>query len=161
MKKSFFVIFCVVGCFLIEGVLSVIFGRWFSPNLLIILVVFFNLFRGIRYSLAAAFLAGLLKDSFSPNLFGLNIFSFLLCAYLTTFIKMYIYHSGSVVLRMFLVFVISLINIIIHYILTLMVASIPFGEMFVHLLLPEVTATVIITNYAFKKFKECALKLFV
>lgn len=154
--------------FLIENILSELFGRWFSPNLLIILVIFFTLTRGIRYGLLAALLSGLLKDSFSVNVFGLNIFSFIACAYLTIFIKKYIYQAGSNASRVLMVFIISLSYIGIQYMLYGMFvltvagpAAIDFSEMFVFILLPEVLATTITTVYVFEKLKQCALKLFV
>jgi rod shape-determining protein MreD len=155
-----FVIFVgVYLCFILESVLSGIFGRWFTPNLLLLLIVYLNLTRGIRYSILAAFLAGILKDSYSAGPMGVSIFSLVACAYLTTFIKAYVYQSGSPPARVLLVFVMSLINIAILYLLQLMTAEVDFGEVFRYVLLPEVTATCLATGYAFKRFRECALKL--
>ena len=153
--------------FLIEGILTELFGPKFTPNLLIILVVFFNFFRGIRYSLLTAFLAGLLKDSFGVKVFGLNIFSFIMCAYLSTFIKVYVYHVGSNASRVLVVFLVNLIYIGIMYVLHVMftpplagLPSIDFSEMFVYVLIPEVLTTTVVTIYVFEKYKQCALKLF-
>lgn len=161
MRRILLIIASVFVCFMIESILDEIVGRWFRPNLLIILVVFFNLVRGIRYSLFAAFVAGLLKDSFGTGVFGINIFSFIICAYLATIIKMYIYHYGSNASRMLLIFVIATINIHVCYVVTLMFVPIGFSDMFIHILLPEVFATTIVTTYAFKKLRQCVLGSFV
>lgn len=174
MLRIFVVALFVFVTFLIEGILSDLFGRWFSPNLLIILVIFFTLSRGIRYGLVAALLAGLLKDSFSVKVFGLNIFSFITCAYLTIFIKRYIYQTGSNASRILMVFLISLIYVGIQYMLHVMftcarqgipplsgLASIDFAEMFAYILLPEVLATTLVTVFVFERLKQCALRLFV
>ena len=156
--------------FVAENLLSELLGERFSPNLLIILVVFFNFFRGIRYSLLTAFLAGLLKDSFSVSVFGVNIFSFIMCAYLSTFIKVHIYQVGSNASRLLIVFLVNLIFIGIQYVLHVMLtpplsgmaglSPIDFSEMFVYVLIPEILTTTIVTIYVFEKFKKCALKLF-
>lgn len=161
MRKMLGVIFLVYASFVAEGIFFQFIGRLFNPNILIILIVFFNLTRGIRYSLFAAFVAGIIKDSYSTYPFGIYTFSFMLCAYLTTFIKMYIYQPGVPALRILLVFLISAINIVVQYFLFLMATTISAVDMFTHLLLPEVLATTIITTYAFRKFKQCALRLSV
>jgi len=146
-------------CFVLESVLSNVFGRWFSPDLLLLLIIFVNLTRGIRYSILAAFAAGVLKDGYSAGPIGVSIFSFVACAYLTTFIKAYIYQSGSPPARVLLVFVMSLINITILYFLQLMTADVDFVDVFRYVLLPEVTATCVATGYVFQRFRACALKL--
>ncbi len=61
------------------------------PNLLLLAVIYFNLAFGIRYSIFAAVVAGLFRDSFGAGIFGLNIFAFVVCAYLTTGLKRYLH----------------------------------------------------------------------
>ena len=160
MHKIIIVSIYVFVVFIIQNVLLNLFGQWFKPNILIILVVFFNLYRGIRYSLFAALLAGLLMDSMSVKVFGLHIFAYILCAYLTTFIKMYIYQPGSDASRILMVFLISLLYFVIQYLLNLMFVVIPFDQAFVFVLIPEVLTTTVMSLYFFEKFKQCASKLF-
>jgi rod shape-determining protein MreD len=150
----------VLACFLIQSVLSGFLGAWFTPNLLIILIVFFNLFRGTRYSLQIAVMAGILKDSFAVNVFGINTVAFILCAYLTTAIKTYIYQAGSEVVRVLLVFSITIVYILIYYCLTLIHTSLDFREVFSCILLPEVLTTTLIAPFVFERLKQCALKSF-
>ena len=76
MRRIIFVPVCVFLFFLIEFILFNMFGSWFMPNLLLLLVIYFNFSSGIRYSIFAAVLAGILKDCFSVDVFGLNIFYF-------------------------------------------------------------------------------------
>lgn len=155
------IVVAVYICFILESVLSSIFGRWFAPNLLLLLVIFFNLFRGIRYSILTALLAGILQDSYSPGPMGLSVFSFVACAYLTTIIKAYIYQPGSLPSRVLLVFVISVINVSILSLLHMISTTVDLGDVFQNILLPEVTATCVVTGYAFKHFRQCALRLSV
>ncbi|MBU1997618.1 MAG: rod shape-determining protein MreD, partial [Candidatus Omnitrophica bacterium] len=95
MKKALIIIVLTFLCFLLEFLIFNIVGRWFMPNLLLLLVIFFNLYLGIRYSIFTAVCAGLLKDSFCASVFGINLVSYVVCAYMVTFLKRYIYHAGS------------------------------------------------------------------
>jgi rod shape-determining protein MreD len=145
---------------MLEDIFVHIFGRWFPPNFLIILIIFFNLFRGTRYSLLCAVFAGVLKDSFSVNTFGLHIFSFIACAYLTTFLKMYFYQVGSQASRILLVFLVTQAQVLIYFYLSGILSPLPFQEMFVHIFIPQVMATVCVAPYTIEKVKQCALRSF-
>lgn len=160
MQKIFTILGFTLVCFFIQNIVSQFFGGWVRLDLLVILIVFFNLYRGLRYSLLAAFFAGLLMDSFSANLFGLNIFSLMSCAYLTTLFKRYIYQMGSVSSRVLIVFLGTLINVVIHYIVNLMSASIDFSQAFMYVFIPEIITTTLLAHYCFEKLKQCALRLF-
>ena len=158
---QFFVISCSVFiCFWIETLLTDLVGAWFTPNLLIVLIVFFNLLRGIRYSLLTALLAGLLKDSFGAGTFGFHTVSFIASAYLTSLTKIYIYQTGTNAARVLLVFFIALANVTLQCIMNMMFNTIEFARVFVHIIVPEVLVTSALTPYIFKKFKRCALRLF-
>ena len=146
-------------CFVLESVFSAVFGRWFSPNLLLLLVIFINLFRGIRYSIFTAVLAGIFKDSYSLGPFGLSIFSLVVCAYLTTVIKMYIYQPGSMPSRVLLVFVMTVIYVGIMAALAIMSTAVNLGDIFLYVFIPEVVATTMMTGSAFRRFRQCALSL--
>lgn len=150
----------VVASFILQSFLAEISGHWFAPNLLIIVVVFFNLYRGIRYGFLAAIMGGLLWDSFSAQHFGWHTFSLILCAHIASFSKMYLYHSGSLSSRVLMVFLISLIYSFIQYLLNVMVVSVSFEEAFTHVMVPEILATTVAAAYFLEKFKQCALRLF-
>ena len=148
-------------CFLLETLLGNLFGRWFKPNFILIAVVFFNLSWGTRYSLAAAIIGGLFKDSFSASFFGLNIFSLICCAYITTFIKLYVYHVGSKSGRVLMVFFVVIFNVIIQYLVKVMLSYVHFFQAFHYVFLPEIMTTTLVAGYTFNKLKQCVLNLFV
>ena len=148
-------------CFIIEALLGNLLGRWFKPNLILIVLVFFNLFWGTRYGLAAAIIGGLLKDSFGANFFGLNIFSFISCAYLTTLIKLYVYHVGSKAGRVMMVFIIVILNVVIQCIMKIILSYINAGQVFGYIFLPEVFTTTVVAGYSLDKLKRCVLNLSV
>jgi len=160
MRSALYIIFFVYVTFILESVLSQLVPRWLQPDLLLMLIVFFNLFRGIRYSLFAAFCAGLLRDSFSAQAFGLNTFSLTACAFLTTYIKLYVYHVGSVPTRVFLVVVMTVVHVLMRFIVNMVFVPLNFAEVFRHVLVPQVVLASFTANYFFARFKKCALKFF-
>ncbi|MCR4337956.1 MAG: rod shape-determining protein MreD [Candidatus Omnitrophica bacterium] len=158
MQRFLFVFFAVIIGFFVESLIVDLMGRNFKPNILIIIVVFFNLAWGIRYSLLSAGLAGLLRDAMSVKTFGLNLFPFLLCAYLTTILAKYIYQRGSNASRFLLVIVVELIFLHVQYILNFTIVAVSFSEFFRYVLLPETIITAIVTIYVFQKLRRCALR---
>lgn len=160
MRNIFFIGLGVWICFIIEYFLAQWFPMWLRPNFLLLLVIFFNLYRGIRHSLLVAFLAGMIQDCFSPQLFGLNTFSFMLCAYLTTFLKMYIYESGASASRLILVFLISFLFVLIGAFMRMIFVPVNFGAVIRYVMVPQVFATTVVSFYVLKVFRQCALKLF-
>jgi rod shape-determining protein MreD len=160
MRHFLFILVSVLASFMLEVVFAQLFGRWFLPNFFIILIVFLNLFRGTRYSLLCAVLAGVLKDSFSVNIFGLHLFSFIASAYLTTFFKMYFYQVGSQASRILLVFLITQSYLLIYFLLSARFVPLPFKEMFVYIFIPQVMATLFVAPFTIEKVKQCALRSF-
>ncbi|MCK5259853.1 MAG: rod shape-determining protein MreD [Candidatus Omnitrophica bacterium] len=161
MRKIIFVPVCVFVLFLAEFFLFNMAGRWFMPNLLLLAIIYFNLAFGIRYSIFAAVLAGVLKDSFSTGMFGLNIFSFVLCSYMTTVLKRYLHYVASRRSRLLLVFFITVINISIHCVLQAISVKVDAGQVFKFVFVPEVLMTLIATSFVFTELKKCVSKLFV
>ena len=144
--------------YLIEFLLFNFFGKWFTPNLLLILIIFFNLYLGIRYSLLTAVIAGIFKDSFSIDFFGLNILSFVICAFLTTLIKRYLYQIGSISSRVLMVFLVTMASVFINFILDSMLSVNDFQEMIVHILFPEVLVTTVMASYVWGELKKCMVR---
>ncbi len=160
MRNTAIIALVVVALFVIEQVLIDCFGGWFRPNLLITAVVFFNLYRGIRYGMLTAFWAGLLRDCFSADLFGLHIFVFMGSACLASFVKMYFYIPGSGGWRVFIVFVVTILYVILQGAVRSFFVPIDWGQVLSSILLPELIATTVVAGFVFRKLKECALKLF-
>ena len=160
MRKVIFTAIFVLIFFLIEFFLFSIAGRWFMPNMLLLLVIYFNLAFGIRFSLLSAVLAGTLKDSFSMALFGTNIFSFVVCAYMTTFLKRYFHYVASRSSRLLLVFFVLVIHMIVNFCIQLMYAKVNVIQAFQYVFVPEILATLFVTSFTFTQLRKCALRLF-
>ncbi|HQP10084.1 MAG TPA: rod shape-determining protein MreD [Candidatus Omnitrophota bacterium] len=161
MRKIFLIFFCVFMAFLGEFFLFNLAGRWFMPNLLLLTIIYFNLAFGIRFSILAAVLAGLLKDGFSADVFGLNIFAFVVAAYMTTFLKRYLHYVASRRSRLLLVFFVITVNILTLSGLHVMLEKIDPGEIFRFVFIPETVVTLLVTSFVFLQLRKCASRLFV
>lgn len=161
MRRTLIIIVFVFLFFLIEFFLFNVIGRFSKPNLLLLLVIFFNLCWGIRYSLLTAVFAGILKDSFTIGFFGINLFSFVLCAYATTLLKRYVYHMGFHSSRLFLIFLIIVFDIMIHACLHMMFVEVHLIQVLRYVLIPEVLTTFIVATFTFQQLKKCVLRLSV
>lgn len=160
MRKIILITLLVFLFFLIEFFLFNLAGRWFMPNLLLLAVIYFNLAFGIRYSIFAAVVAGLLRDSFGTGLFGLNIFAFVVCAYLTTVLKRYLHYVASRQSRLLLVFCITVIHVMVYFCLQLMLGKVHVVQFFKFVFIPEILTTLVVTSFIFTQLKKCVLRLF-
>lgn len=159
MKKIFAISAITLFLFLIEFVLANSLGRWFKPNLLILLVIFIDLHWGSRWGVYVAILSGLLKDSLGPGFFGVNIFSFVLCVYVTTLTRRYLlYNVEFGFLRILMAFLMSLFNVVVVYILNSLFFTLDFTQVLVFVILPEVLITTLAAAFVFKELKKCVLK---
>lgn len=150
------ILFLVFLFFNIKFFLFNILGPFWTPNTAILLIVFFDLISGIRYSLATAVLCGILEDSFSTGLFGINIFAYIASAYVTNIVKKYIYHRGSQLSRCFLVFVVLAFYLAIQTLLMLMYETIQFWDVVSFVIFPEIFTTLLITTFTFNQLRRCA-----
>lgn len=159
MHKLFVIPIAAYMAFLIEYLLFNAFGIWFRPDLLLLLVVFFNLYSGIRYSLYAAFWAGLLRDSFGVTPLGMSIFIYISCAYLTTYLRFHFYQPGSRMSRLWVVLVTLILANLLRLVFGVMLWKVPAGDMLEVIVWPEFCITMMVTTYVFEKCKQAALAL--
>lgn len=161
MRKIIFIVLSVLVFFLIEFSFFNMGGRWLMPNLLLLAIIYFNLAFGIRYSILAAVLAGVFKDSFGAGIFGIHIFAFVLCAYMATILKRYLHYVASRRSRLLLVFCVTAIHALTHFCLQAMFGTVNVIEFFQFVFIPEIATTLLITSFTFTQLRKCVLKLSV
>ena len=161
MRRTLFIALFVLIFFLIEFFLFNLLGRWFLPNLLLLLIMFANLYFGVRYSILAAFLAGILKDSFSTQLPGFYLLPFLVCAYVTTLLKNWVYHMGSQFSRLILIMLVLVTHVIVSFIIYAMSNDVALADVMKYVFIPQVVTTLVIANLIFKTLKICVSKFYV
>ncbi len=158
-RKIFLIALAVFVFFLIEFFLFNLGGRWFMPNLLLLVIIYFNLAFGIRYSIFAAVLAGIFKDSFGVGIFGVHIFSFVLCAYMTTTLKRYLHYVASRRSRLLLVLCVTITHIVGYFCLQLFVGNVNLVSVLTFVAIPEILTTLLVTSFVFAQLRKCVLKL--
>lgn len=160
MRKILFVVSITVLCLTAQLVFGRIFPGWIIPNFVLIGVVFFNLYRGLRYSLGCAFLGGFLLDSYGSSALGINLFSFVCCSFLTAMVKKYFYQPGVTASRVLIVVIAASADGGLHY-LVYLVSGVEIGwqEALGRAVLPGVVLTAAFTPMTLERLKACALKL--
>lgn len=156
MKRFVFILILTYFFFLAEFLLFSSFGPWGTPNLLLLLIIFFNLYLGIRHGLLSAFLAGVIKDSFTVGVFGVNIFLFMSCAFLATVLRRNFYRPGSRLSRLVVTAGVVSAFVVAQAMLRLTDYDLNFGDFFQHVFLPEFILTVGCATFVFTKLKELA-----
>ncbi len=157
MKKIFLAVAAVCLFFFVELLCINLIGQKYTPNLLLLLIIYLNLSLGIRYSLLAAVLGGVFKDSFGVYLFGFYSFAFVFSAFMTTVISKLIYQKGNPVTLFSVVFLICLLNLSLQCIISQNIHQL--GLVIKIIMLPEIISTLFVTGYVFRKLKRCALRL--
>jgi len=147
--------------FLAEFFLFNVVGRWFKPNLLLLLIIYFNLAFGIRYGILGGVVAGLLKDSFGVSVFGLHICAFVLCAYLTIILKRYFHYLGFYWTRILLVVFVTMFYVMVQFGIRLMFGMSDIVNVVCYVFIPELMITLIVAPVVLKYLRKCVLKLFV
>ena len=145
--------------FVIEFILNGALGVWAKPELLLLLVVFWGLYSGIRYSIVAALIGGLLKDSFSILPFGTYLFVFIAAAYLTVLVRRILYQPGSRFSRAVVSFFVLIGCFIIEMALYLMHHDVHWGDLFINILLPQLVTTMAVVTVVFYWLCDLALWL--
>ena len=157
MKRIAVIVVLAYFCFLLENALYHAFGAWGKPELLILLVVFLNLYLGIRYSIIAALIAGLLKDSISIAPFGTYLFVYLAGAYVTTFVRWYFYQPGSRFLRALVAFAVVSACCLVQSAVTLMEHPLRWEEVVLSILIPQLATTMIAATFVFLRLRDVAV----
>ncbi len=160
MRRTVVITFLAFTFYVLQFVFYNIFGHWFMPNLLLLLVLFFTLIKGIRIGILTAFISGMVVDSFHMDLFGLNIFSFLICGYLTVLVKRYVYHDGAFSVT-FMAFLMSIANIFIQFVVISLFRPLNFYQTVVNILVPETIATTVVAVITFSLLRQCVLRFYV
>ena len=147
-------------CFLfqlLEYCLFSLFGRWGDPHLMLILVIFFNLYSGIRFSLWTAVCGGAIKDCFSTMPFGTHIFSYMVCACLSTYIRQNWYERGSSASKLLMVFAVtSAHTLIMAFLYKMVFEDIRWLDVLGSVWLPEILATMIVALFVFERLRDTA-----
>ena len=150
MKRIIVVTLLVIVCFLLQCTVfhALAFGG-IVPNLLIVLTASFGFMRGEKTGLIIGFFCGLLMDIFFGEVIGFNALLYMYVGYTNGKFN-HIFFPEDVKLPIVLIICSDLFYSITCYILMFfMRARFHIGHYFLHVILPEIVYTIVITIFLY------------
>jgi rod shape-determining protein MreD len=141
----------------LEFLLYNFWGQWGKPELLILVVIFFNLYLGVRFGIIAAVFCGIFKDASGVAPFGTYILVYIAGSYVTIFVRRYLYQPGSRFSRALVAFFVVIGCFIVQAILTNMSHEVRIKELLFYILAPQLLTTMIAATYFFGLLKDISL----
>lgn len=150
MKRILVVTVLVIVCFLLQCTVfhALAFGG-IVPNLLIVLTASFGFMRGEKTGLIIGFFCGLLMDIFFGEVIGFNALLYMYAGYTNGKFN-HIFFPEDVKLPIVLILCSDLFYSITCYVLMFfMRARFHIGHYFLHVILPEIVYTIVITIFLY------------
>ena len=157
MKRILIIALVSYLAYALEFLLYNFWGQWGKPELLILVVIFFNLYLGVRFGIIAAVFCGIFKDASGVAPFGTYVLVYIAGAYITIFVRRYLYQPGSKFSRAMVSFFVVVGCFIVQAILTNMNHEIRLGELLVASLVPQLLTTMIAATYVFSQLKNISI----
>src|SRR5271154_5227047 len=143
----------------LEFLLYNFWGQWGKPELLILTVIFFNLYLGVRFSIIAAVFCGIFKDASSAAPFGIYIIVYIAGSYMTTLVRRYLYQPGSRFSRLVVTFLVVAGCFMVQALLSNMNHEVRWGGLFLYVLAPQLFTTMIAATYVFAQLRNLSVFL--
>lgn len=150
MRRKITVFVIITICFLLQTTLfKVLSFASISPNLLIIAVSAFGFMRGRKEGLFIGFFAGLLLDIFAGSILGMNALLYMYIGYINGMFRK-LFYPEDIKLPMLLIAGSDLCcNLIIYFFLFLFRNRYDFNYYFLHLMIPELVYTMVVTIFLY------------
>lgn len=150
MKRKIAVFLIIIICFLLQ---STLFQKWsfasISPNLLIVVTSSFGFMRGRKEGLWIGFFCGLLLDIFYGSVIGFYALVYMYIGYINGFFRKRFF-PDDIKLPIILIMVSDLsYNLIVYLFLFLMRGKFQFGYYLMHIIVPELVYTILITVFLY------------
>lgn len=140
----------LVGYLLQSTLFSVLSLGGVAPNILLILTASFGFMRGKKEGMFVGFFAGIILDIIFGNIIGFYALVYVLIGYLNGFFTS-IFYPEDIKLPMVLITSSELIYCIVIYLfLFLIQGKTNFGYYFLHIILPEIAYTILVTILVYK-----------
>lgn len=120
------------------------------PNVLLIITATFGFMRGQNEGMGVGFLCGIMVDVFFGNLFGMMTLLYVLIGFLNGFFKD-IFYPEDIKLPLLLITISDLLFCITSYFFEFLLRGrLAFGYFFIHIILPEIVYTILVTLIIYK-----------
>lgn len=160
MNRKVVVTLLIIVCFCLQCTLFKALSLAFiAPNLLIVVTSSFGFMRGKKEGLIIGFFAGLLIDIFYGDVLGFYALIYMYIGYVNGFFNK-IFYDEDVKLPMILITLSDLVyGVIIYLFLFLLRTKLDFGYYFIHVIMPEVIYTVVVTIVLYRIIRAINRKL--
>ena len=150
MRRKVTVFIIIVICFLLQSTLfQTLSFASISPNLLIVVTASFGFMRGRKSGMWTGFFCGLLLDIFFGRVIGFYALVYMYIGYINGFFRKRFF-PDDIKLPLILIFASDLsYNLIVYFLLFLMRGQFQFGYYLVHIILPELVYTILITVFLY------------
>lgn len=151
MRRIITVAFLIVVCFILQNtVFQTLAMASISPNLLVALTASFGLMRGRKEGMLVGFFCGCMVDIFYGDLFGFYALVYMYIGYMNGFFNK-IFYDDDLKLPMMMISVSEfLYSLIIYVFMFLIRTRFEFGYYFIHIILPELVYTIVVTVFLYR-----------
>lgn len=146
MKRNVVTALLIIIFFVLQSTLfhALSFGR-IVPNLMIILTATYGFMRGKRSGLIVGFLCGLLIDIFFGEVIGFYSLLYMYIGYGNGYFKR-LFYKEDIKLPLILIAISNLFSGLVCYVLLFLLRSrFHFGYYFLHVIIPEIVYTIVVT----------------
>lgn len=150
MRRKIVVFFIIIICFLLQ---STLFQNWsfasISPNLLIIVTSSFGFMRGRKEGMWIGCMCGLLLDIFYGSFIGFYALVYMYIGYVNGFFRKRFY-PDDVKLPIIMISASDFTyNLTVYLFLFLLRGKFQFGYYLMHIILPELVYTILVTVFLY------------
>lgn len=150
LRRIIVILIVIVGFLLQSSVFSAISMGGIVPNILIIITSSFGFMRGKNEGMVIGFFCGLIMDVFYGDILGFYALVYLVIGYLNGFFRS-IFYPEDIKLPMILITASELAYCFLCFIFLFMLrGKFHLGYYFVHIFLPEIAYTILVTLLVYK-----------
>ena len=150
----------IIICFILQNtVFQALALASISPNLLVILTSSMGLMRGKKEGMLVGFFCGFLVDIFYGALFGFYALVYMYIGYVNGFFNK-IFYDDDIKLPMLVISASEfLYSLIVYVFLFLIRTRFNFGYYFIHIIIPELVYTIVVTLFLYRLINGVNRKL--
>ena len=150
----------IIICFILQNtVFQALALASISPNLLVILTSSMGLMRGKKEGMLVGFFCGFLVDIFYGDLFGFYALVYMYIGYVNGFFNK-IFYDDDIKLPMLVISASEfLYSLIVYVFLFLIRRRFNFGYYFIHIIIPELVYTIVVTLFLYRLINGVNRKL--
>ena len=150
----------IIICFILQNtVFQALALASISPNLLVILTSSMGLMRGKKEGMLVGFFCGFLVDIFYGDLFGFYALVYMYIGYVNGFFNK-IFYDDDIKLPMLVISASEFLYSLIVYVFLFLIRTIfNFGYYFIHIIIPELVYTIVVTLFLYRLINGVNRKL--